>query len=111
MNASSGSWAAGEDEFEAAGIAKVACEVIAPPRVAGAPASLECRLWRVVDLPGEDNHLVIGEVVGVHIDDAVILDGKVDVTAYRPLARLGYRDYSAVTEVFSLSRPGAMSRP
>lgn len=105
MNASSGSWAAEEDEFARAAIAKAPCEIVAPPRVAGAPASLECRLWRIVELPGEDNHLVIGEVVGIHVDDSVIRDGKVDVTIYRPLARLGYRDYCAVTDVFPLSRP------
>ena len=110
MNLSSGDWAADEDEFRMAGVASARCEVVSPPRVAGAPASLECRLWRIIDLPGDDNHLVLGEVVGVHIDDAVIVKGQVDVTAYRPLARLGYRDYSSVTEVFSLSRPGAASR-
>jgi len=47
----------------------------------------------------------VGAVVGVHIDDAMLLDGKVDITRYRPLARLGYRDYAAVGEVFALARP------
>ena len=79
---------------------------MAPPRVAGAPAALECRLWRIVDLPGIANHLVIGEVVGIHIDEAAIVDGRVDVTRYRPVARLGYRDYTAVDSVFPLKRPG-----
>ena len=74
--------------------------------MAEAPAALECRVWRIIELPGEANHLVLGEVVGVHIDDAVLRDGKVDVTLYQPLARLGYRDYSAVREVFALNRPG-----
>ena len=46
----------------------------------------------------------------MHIDDAVIVEGKVDVTLYRPLARLGYRDYAAVTEVFPLTRPGRAAR-
>ena len=105
MNVSSASWAAGEDEFRKAGVVPAPCEIVAAPRVAGAPAALECRLWRIVELPGADNHLVIGEVVGIHVDDAVIVDGKVDVTTYRPLARLGYRDYCAVTEVFTLTRP------
>jgi flavin reductase (DIM6/NTAB) family NADH-FMN oxidoreductase RutF len=94
------------DEFEHAGLAKAPCRVVAPPRVCAAPASLECRLWRIVELPGAANVLVIGEVVGVHIADSVIVDGKVDVTLYQPLARLGYRDYAAVTEVFALARPG-----
>ena len=50
---------------------------------------------------------MLGEVVGVHIDEGVIVEGKVDVTLYRPVARLGYRDYSAVDEVFALVRPEA----
>ena len=106
MNISSGEYHPDIDEFEHAGLAKAPSRVVAPPRVAAAPAALECRLWRIVDLPGAANVLVIGEVVGVHIADSVIVDGKVDVTLYQPLARLGYRDYAAVSEVFALSRPG-----
>jgi flavin reductase (DIM6/NTAB) family NADH-FMN oxidoreductase RutF len=106
MNLSSGEYHADIDEFEHAGLAKAPSHVVAPPRVAAAPAALECRLWRIVELPGAVNVLVIGEVVGVHIADSVIVDGKVDVTLYQPLARLGYRDYAAVSEVFALSRPG-----
>lgn len=105
MNASSGRFAAGEDEFERAGLTKAASVVVAPPRVAEAPAALECRIWRIIDLPGAANTLVLGEVVGVHIDPAAIVGGLVDVTRYNPLARLGYRDYSAVREVFALPRP------
>ena len=106
MNISSGEYHPNIDEFEHAGLAKAPSHVVAPPRVAAAPAALECRLWRIVELPGAANVLVIGEVVGVHIADSVIVDGKVDVTLYQPLARLGYRDYAAVSEVFALSRPG-----
>ncbi len=106
MNISSGEYHADIDEFEHAGLAKAPSRVVAPPRVAAAPAALECRLWRIVELPGAANVLVIGEVVGVHIANSVIVDGKVDVTLYQPLARLGYRDYAAISEVFALSRPG-----
>jgi flavin reductase (DIM6/NTAB) family NADH-FMN oxidoreductase RutF len=105
MNASSAALAPGADEFEAAGLEKAACEVVGPPRVKAAPAALECKLWKIIDLPGESNTLVIGEVVGVHIDEAMLRDGLLDVTRYQPLSRLGYRDYAAVREVFSLSRP------
>ncbi len=106
MNASSGSYHAGEDEFDRAGLEKAPSRVVAPPRVAAAPAALECRLWRIVELPGKANVMVLGEVVGVHIDEAVLDAGLVDVTRYRPLARLGYRDYAAVAETFALTRPG-----
>jgi flavin reductase (DIM6/NTAB) family NADH-FMN oxidoreductase RutF len=105
MNVSSGALPPDVDEFARAGLARAASRVVAPPRVAAAPASLECRLWQVIDLPGQDNHMVLGEVVGVHIDAEVIVAGKVDVTRFQPLARLGYRDYAAVESVFALDRP------
>jgi flavin reductase (DIM6/NTAB) family NADH-FMN oxidoreductase RutF len=107
MNASSAPLPAGEDEFRRAGLTAAACREVGAPRVAEAPAALECRLWRIVELPGEGNAMAIGEVVGVHVDPAVLRDGKVDVTLYRPLARLGYRDYAAVERVFALDRPKA----
>ena len=91
------------DEFERAGLEKAACHVVAAPRVAIAPASFECKLLQIVDLPGDDNKMAIGEVVGVHINDAILVDGL--VRNWTPLARLGYMDYTAVRDVFSISRP------
>ena len=105
MNATSGPYPPDTDEFALAGLTPAPSREVAPPRVAEAPAALECRVWRILDLPGKANHLVIAEVVGVHIDDAVIADGKVDVIRYQPVARLGYRDYAAVREVFQMTRP------
>ena len=106
MNATSGAYPPDADEFALAGLTQAPCRLVAPPRVAESPAALECRLWRIVDLPGAANHLVIGEVVGIHIDEAFVADGKVDVTRYQPVARLGYRDYTAVAATFPLDRPG-----
>jgi len=106
MNASSAALAAGDDEFEAAGLTTAPSSVVAPPRVAGVPGALECKIYQIVDLPGEANHMVIGEVVGIYIDEAVLKDGVFDVLKYNPLARLGYRDYATVRELFSLNRPG-----
>lgn len=106
MNRSSGPWEAGADEFEIAGLEKVPSSVVAPPRVKGVPGALECKLWKIIDLPGENNIMTIGEVVGIYIDEAMLNEGIFDVTRYQPLSRLGYRDYAVVTEVFSLKRPG-----
>lgn len=106
MNRTSGAWSRDVDEFEDAGLAKAPCETIDCPRVAAAPAALECRLTEIVTLRGASNLLVLGEVTGVHIDDALLNGGFLDYTRYQPLARLGYLDYSRVTEVFSLRRPG-----
>lgn len=105
MNATSAPLDADVDEFEHAGLEKAACKVIKPPRVAASPAALECKLFKIIDLPGENNVMVIGEVVGIHLDDSAIVNGIFDVTTYNPLARLGYRDYTTVRDLFPLKRP------
>lgn len=105
MNASSGTLGAGIDEFEHAGLAKADCKIVKAPRVAASPAALECKLYKIIDLPGENNVMVLGEVVGIHLDESVIVNGIFDVTRYNPLARLGYKDYTAVTDKFVLERP------
>jgi flavin reductase (DIM6/NTAB) family NADH-FMN oxidoreductase RutF len=106
MNASSGSHPAGTDEFALSGAPKAECETIDCPRVEGAPAALECRVTQIVRLPGEANFTVFGEVTGIHMRDDCMVDGLFDVTRFRPLARLGYRDYAVVRDTFTLSRPG-----
>lgn len=106
MNTTSGAWERGVDEFDLAKIDRVQCETIACSRVAGAPAALECKLTRIVELQGEANFVVFGEVTGVYLRDNCVVDGLYDVLTYQPLTRLGYRDYSRITEVFSLARPG-----
>jgi len=106
MNVTSGTWDRTVDEFAHAGIERAACTTIACSRVALAPASLECKLTQIVQLPGAANFAVFGEVVGVHLRDNCLTDGVFDVTTFQPLARLGYKDYTKVEEVFSLTRPG-----
>ncbi len=106
MNQTSGPWPRDVDEFELAQIARSECETIACSRVAQAPASLECKVTQIVKLEGEVNIAVFGEVTGVHMRDDCMKDGLFDVTRFQPLTRLGYRDYSRITEVFSLNRPG-----
>lgn len=105
MNASSETLPREVDEFAHAGVAETPCDVIDCARVAGAPAALECRLTRIERLPGPANHVVFGEVVGVHLRDDLLVNGLLDATRYRPLARMGYRDYTRVDEVFTLARP------
>ncbi|WP_420005461.1 flavin reductase family protein [Arenibacterium sp. LLYu02] len=105
MNKTSGTLPREVDEFAHAGLEALECETIPCARVAGAPAALECRLTKIVDLPGEANKVAFGEVVGVHMRDDCLVDGVFDVTRYQPLSRLGYRDYAKVSELFSLSRP------
>ncbi|KIC43773.1 flavin reductase [Ruegeria sp. ANG-S4] len=105
MNASSAGLDKHIDEFEHAGLTPKECETVPCARIDGAPAALECKLTQIVTLPGAANRVVFGEVTGVHLHDDHIRNGKFDVTSFQPLARLGYRDYAVVTELFSLNRP------
>ena len=102
---------AGVDEMALAGLTPAPSRLVAPPRVAESPVHLECRFHAAMVLPGhtvENNaHVVVGRVVGVHIDDdAFTADGKLDIARIKPLARLGYFDYTAVESVFSMAPGG-----
>ncbi|MEL6596743.1 MAG: flavin reductase family protein [Pseudomonadota bacterium] len=105
MNQTSGDWRKDTDEFALAGIEKTACETIDCPRVATAPATLECKLTQIVQLPGAANFACFGEVTGVHIRNDCLKDGLFDITSFQALARLGYMDYTRVTDAFSIKRP------
>jgi flavin reductase (DIM6/NTAB) family NADH-FMN oxidoreductase RutF len=106
MNATSGSYGADVDEFSLAGVDRAPCNLIAASRVASAPASLECRASQIVRLAGVNNFMVVAEVVGIHLRDDCLVAGRFDVTRFAPLARLGYRDYASILQVFELKRPG-----
>jgi flavin reductase (DIM6/NTAB) family NADH-FMN oxidoreductase RutF len=118
MNASSAALGDGEDEFAHAGLEPAPCQVVRPPRVAASPAALECRVvhaMELLDVEGRatGGQLVIGQVVGVHIAEAALKEGRFDMLAARTIARCGYRDYTEVTELFSALRPtdGGAYRP
>jgi flavin reductase (DIM6/NTAB) family NADH-FMN oxidoreductase RutF len=113
MNLTSAVLPRGESEMAHAGLAAAPSRLVMPPRVAAAPAALECKWLQTVPLNplggGEPSYyLVIGQVVGIHIDDRFIVDGLVDTAAMRPIARSGYRDYFVATPEtkFSITRPG-----
>jgi flavin reductase (DIM6/NTAB) family NADH-FMN oxidoreductase RutF len=108
--ATSAQLARGVNEMEESGLVPAPCRLVRPPRVAASPCALECRLLRIIDLVDldgapTDRHVVLGQVVGVHIDDRFIRDGRLDTAAMQPIARCGYADYSVVSTVFSIARP------
>jgi flavin reductase (DIM6/NTAB) family NADH-FMN oxidoreductase RutF len=110
MNATSAGVARGVNEFEVAGLTMAPCRLVKAGRVAESPAALECKVLHAMelhDLDGGaiDRHLIIGQVVGVHIDERYLKDGYFDTAAAQPLARCGYRDYAAVTAIFAMARP------
>ncbi|MGZ8324455.1 MAG: flavin reductase family protein [Rhodoplanes sp.] len=115
MNVSSAPVPPEVDEFVLAGLAIAPSRIVKPPRVAASPASLECRLVRVIelhDLNGRSTRhwLAIGQVVGVHISRSFLRDGLFDAGAAHPIMRAGYRDeYVEATPetMFRMMRPGA----
>jgi flavin reductase (DIM6/NTAB) family NADH-FMN oxidoreductase RutF len=97
----------GVDEMARAGLTPTPSRMVKAPRVLECPVSLECKHYQTTVLPSDTvglyNSVVIGRVVGIHIDDSVILEnGKLDMLKIRPLARMGYLDYTSVTDVFEL---------
>ncbi|HEX9396281.1 MAG TPA: flavin reductase family protein [Burkholderiales bacterium] len=110
MNATAAPFARGESEFDHAGLEPAASRLVAPPRVASSPAALECKVTQVVrlkDLDGNEGArtLVLGQVVGVHLDERSLKDGRFDIAALQPIARCGYDEYAVVERVFSMPRP------
>lgn len=105
MNRTSGTYPPGTDEFTLAGVERAECTTIDCPRVAHAPATLECRVTQILPLKGQGNFLILGEVTGIHLRDDCLVDGQFRATLFRPVARGGYKDYSVVTEHFQMTRP------
>ena len=110
MNETSANVPPAVDEFALAGLEVEPSRLVKPPRVKGAPAHLECTYLKTVELPSDDpdsrNAVVLGTVIGIHIDDSIITDGMIDMDKFRPVARLGYMDYTVVDNVFTMIRPG-----
>ena len=96
------------DEFDYVGLSKAPAELVAPPRVKESPAHLECVYTQTVQLPadpGDRNTVVFGQVIGIHIADWALVNGKVDLQKIQSIGRLGYQDYVRVAEIFSMERP------
>jgi flavin reductase (DIM6/NTAB) family NADH-FMN oxidoreductase RutF len=111
MNLSSAAVPPEVDEMDLANLEKAPSVLVRPPRVAAAPAALECKCVSIQRLQGiggveSSNYMVLGQIVGVHIDPAFLNDGIFDTAAARPLGRCGYRgDYAEVTSLFEMVRP------
>ena len=97
------------DEFEKAGLHKGECALVKAHRVLESPINLECRYLQTIVLPGNcltgTVDIILGEVVGIHIADEVLMpDGKIDMMKIKPLARMGYSDYTYVEHVFEMAQ-------
>ena len=113
MNETSAPLPRGSSEFERAGLEMAPSRLVAPPRVAASPCAMECRVVHHIELHDVDGrpcdqHLVIGQVVGVHLDETRLAGTSVDTAALRPVARCGGpADYTVVESIFQMVRPSA----
>lgn len=109
MNESSAHHPAEVSEVELLNIEMAASTHVKPPRVAAAPAALECVVvdtYKVKHRNGDHKYtMTFGEVVGIHINDDYIHEGRVDTAAMNLVTRMGYDEYAVLEKAFSLSRP------
>ena len=103
------------DEFAYAGLEKLTSRRVQAPRVAGSPVQFECAYLQTIRLPGNGPmgsvDVVFGRVLAIHIaDDALTAEGRLDIVRLRPLARMGYYDYTSVQEVFTMPPVGSRAR-
>ena len=109
MNATGASVSSETDEFDLAGLETEPSELVKPPRVKASPIHLECTFHGTMELPSSDpksrNVICVGQVIGIHIRDEVLKDGIIDIESIRPLARLGYHDYTVIEKVIPMKRP------
>ena len=92
-------------EFEWAGLTPIESDLVRAPRVLQAPVALEARLVEIIQISITNNFLVMGEVVRVHISEAIMTGTRVDPAKLRPLGRLAGSGFSRLGELFSLDRP------
>ncbi|MBI4275255.1 MAG: flavin reductase family protein [Rhizobiales bacterium] len=110
MNKTSAPFPRGVNEMRAAGLEPAPCNFVKAPRVKESPCAMECKLLQTVplhDLDGRplEGFVIIGQVVGVHIDERFIRDGLLDTAAMKPIARCGYHNYAVVESQFAMIRP------
>lgn len=103
VNGTSAPYGTDVDEAEAVGLEMAPSAHVSVPRVAASPASLECTLHSVQELG--NSWLILGRVVGIHVDDAVMRDGHPEFSLMEPLSRLGRNEWGLPNEVVRVDRP------
>ena len=103
------------DELALAGLTTEASELVKPPRVMESPINMECEFYQEIKLPctlpDSINTTIIGKVLGINIKQEALTDGMIDISKIKPLARLGYNQYTAVDNVFTMNRPVEQETP
>ncbi|MCF3639794.1 flavin reductase family protein [Rhizobium sp. TRM95111] len=112
MNVTSAAVPRGTSEFALAGLTPVAGRLVDAPYVGEAHAVLECRMTEIVrpkTLSGDlaESWIAFGAVVGIHLDEAIVREGRIDMALASPVARMGYMDYCDGSDAFEMFRPKA----
>ncbi|WP_394689645.1 flavin reductase family protein [Hoeflea sp.] len=110
MNQTSAAAPYGESEFDLAGLTMMPGRMVDAPYVGEAHAALECKVTEMFEAKGLDgtpsgSFVVIGQVLGIHLNEAALVEGRLDMAAVAPLARLGYLDYADGSQTFEMRRP------
>ncbi len=92
-----------ESEIDKFQIPTKQSQIVKAPSISISKINLECQHVKTIDI--ENNKMVIGKIVGIYIDDAILDDGKINVQKLAPLCRLGYDQYSVIEKVLHLKRP------
>ena len=108
MNISSSNYKPNEDEFVAAKLKKRKSKLVKPPSVNDSPVNLECKLLKTLKLKTNTKKIstmVIGEIIGIYINNKFIKNGRIDSVSMRYVSRMGYSEYTTVSSKFNLRRP------
>ena len=108
MNISSSNYEPNEDEFVAAKLKKRKSKLVKPPSVNDSPVNLECKLLKTLKLKTNTKKIstmVIGEIIGIYINNKFINNGRIDSVSMRYISRMGYSEYSTISSKFNLKRP------
>ena len=107
MNISSKDFKPNEDEFILSNLKKKKSKLVNAPSVKDSPVNLECKLVKTIKLKSNSKKIstmIIGEVIGIFINDKFIKNNRVDSVSMRYIARMGYSEYTTVTSKFNLKR-------
>lgn len=104
MNETSKDYAPGEDELVAAKLTAIRSQVVSAPSIKESPIHLECELEQIIEVGSSPHSLVIGEVKLIHVDDALMNDGRVDMSRLSAVGRMGGKWYVKTNDLFELDR-------
>ena len=107
MNQASGDYPSHVDEFKEAGLTPVVSDLVRPPRVAESPIQFECRLMQIMEFGASPriHNFIVGEVLMVHVQDDLIVDGVIKADRLKAVGRLGEDFYCRTQDLFEMKRP------